>query len=199
MVLLVLEDTKCHPVVFREDVRSVVHFVCVAELQIVKVHDKVGEERPRMPGPHVELKEARALHFEHLHAGRQGRAVPMAARGRAAPVFHDARRCHSDVPGPVTGGPQALRHAGVVRDPVEGQSAAAQAHDVEARNALAQLQLRVVAAEQLPVRRRSQHLSVRREGFWCGFDCGKLYELQRGSFHSAGRTRFEDDLMMTSK
>lgn len=80
----------------------------------------------------------------------------------ARPLLHAAAgSSHDDVPGCCRReAAEALRHAGVVGDAREGEAAAGQAHDVKARRACAERQLRVCGVKRLAILGRLNDLSL---------------------------------------
>ncbi len=72
---------------------------------------------------------------------------------------------HRDVPGLPLRAAEALRHNGVVHDSFEGEPAPGQAHDVEARDAPGEHELRIARVEVLAVLRGRDDLpSIKERG-----------------------------------
>jgi len=146
---------------FLEMVCSVINDVGVAQLQIIEIHCIPLEQRPGMPGPLVQLEELGSGNPEHADLGRIGRqiVVTSARLQRFPPLLttllrrsiHDRWLGHSEVPVLAADGAQALGHAGVVGDARELQRPVLQSHDVEPRDAAAEVELRVVGAELVAV------------------------------------------------
>ena len=102
------------------------------------------EEWSGVPSSAIELDEDARRYLEGLHV----------VRGRLLHV----RRRDRNVPRLTLRAAEALRALGVMHDVVEGHAPPLKAHDVEARNALIQHELRVIRIEVLPVTLRRDHL-----------------------------------------
>ena len=85
--------------------------------------------------------------------------------GHCRQIVGGERRRHGQQPLPLAHRGEALRDADMARDPVEGEAARAEPHDVEPRRAVAQHQLRIARPERRAVVAGRDHLTEGREGF----------------------------------
>eukprot|EP00963_Diacronema_lutheri_P009588 scaffold867_cov317-Pavlova_lutheri.AAC.53 len=108
-----------------------------------------------MPGPFFHLQE---------HARRHAERHQILLFGIIFDTSGWFRHCH--VPVVLAQSAEALRHLFVVGDFVEGHPAPRQAHDVEPRRPLAQVQARILGIERLPVVCGTDELSEGSEPFF---------------------------------
>jgi hypothetical protein len=126
-------------VIAREVAVHVIGLVGVGEFEVEEIHLGRGEERPGMPGAAMELD-----------ADRPGDAegADRSWIGHRRAIVRRERRRHRQQPLPAAHRREALRDPDMARDPVEGEAALLEAHDVEARGAVVQDELRVGGAER---------------------------------------------------
>ncbi len=156
----------------REMAIDVIRLVGVAELEVEEIHLRRREERPRMPRPAMQLDPDRPRDPEGLD--RRG-------IGHRRAIVRRERRRHRQQPLPAADRREALRDPDMARDPVEGEAARFQPHDVEARGAVGQDELGVGRTEGGAVSARGDELAEGGEAF-CGDDFWKEGNLCEHSF-----------------
>ena len=131
-------EPERHPVIAPQVAIHVIRLVRVGELEVEEIHLRRGEERARMPRPAMQLDADRPRDAEGADRG---------GIGHRRAIVRLERRRHRQQPLPAAHRREALRDPDMTRDPVEGEPALREAHDVEARGAVGEDELGVGRTE----------------------------------------------------